>query len=107
MSTQNQIPQCSLHVFLVALSLLRGVSKYTVSGDWCVCPVDLVASLCVQCRTDQLLELLSCQVMDAFYELCIEYLGYHLAIVRSGLVGYLTGRFGYNLVSCTLSGTQL
>ena len=30
--------------------------------------------------------------------------GYHLAIVRSGLVGHSVVWFGYNLVSCTLSG---
>ena len=30
--------------------------------------------------------------------------GYCLAIVRSDLVGYLIDRFGYNLISCTLSG---
>ena len=32
--------------------------------------------------------------------------GYHLAIVQSDFVGYLSGSFEYNLVSCTLSGTQ-
>ena len=32
--------------------------------------------------------------------------GYCLAIVQSDLVGYLIVGFGYNLVSCTLSGTQ-
>ena len=103
---EDRIPLHSLHVFLVALSMLRGIFKNMVSGDWYVCPVDLVASLRVQCRTDQLLEWLSCQVMDVFHESCIEYLGYHLAVVQSGLVGYLKGKFGYNLVSCTLSGTQ-
>ena len=32
--------------------------------------------------------------------------GYCLAIVQSDLVGYLRGRFRYNLVSCTLFWTQ-
>ena len=71
---EDSIPLCSLHMFLVALSMLRGVSKYMVSGDWYVCPVDLVASLCAQCRTDRLSEWSTCQVMDAFHESCIEYL---------------------------------
>ena len=103
---EDSIPLCSLHVFLVDLSILRGVSKYMVSGDWCICPVDLVASLRVQCRTDQLLEWLFCRVIDLFHELCIECLGYHLAIMQSGLVGYLRGRFGYNVVFGTLYGPQ-
>ena len=30
--------------------------------------------------------------------------GYHLAIMQSDLVGYSVDWFGYNLVSCTLSG---
>ena len=30
--------------------------------------------------------------------------GYHLAVVWSGLAGYLVVWFRYNLVSCTLSG---
>ena len=71
---EDRIPLRSLHMFLVALSILHGVSKYTVSGDWYICPVDLVASLCVQYRTDQLLEWSFCEVMHAFHESCIEYL---------------------------------
>ena len=50
----NRIPLRSLHMFLIALSIQCGVSKYTVSGDWYVCPVDLVASLHVQHRTDMI-----------------------------------------------------
>ena len=103
---EDRIPLRSLHVFLVALSMLHGIFKNMVSGDWYVCPVDLVASLCVQCRTDQFSKWLSCQVMDAVHESFIEYLGYCLAVMQSDLLGYLSGRFGYNLVSCTLSGTQ-
>ena len=37
------------------------------------------------------------------YRLTIIQLGYCLAVVRSGLVGYSVAGFGYKLVSCTLS----
>ena len=40
----DTISQHSLHVCLVDLSILRGTAKYTVSGDWYICLVDLVAS---------------------------------------------------------------
>ena len=103
---EDSIPLHSLHVCLVDLSILHVAAKYMVSGDLYICPVDLVASLCAQHRTDWLLEWLSCQIMDAFHESCIEYLGYCLAIVRLDLVGYLKGRMGYNLVFCKLFGTQ-
>ena len=65
-----------------------------------------VGSLRVQCRADVIFVCWSCQIMDAVDESCIEYLGYCLAAMWSDFVGYLYGRFGYNLVSCTLSGTQ-
>ena len=70
----DSIPLCSLHVCLIDLSILCGTAKYTVSGDWYICPVDLVASLRAQCRTDTIFVCWSCQVMDAVHELCIEYL---------------------------------
>ena len=38
------------------------------------------------------------------YCLAIIRSGYHLALVQSDLVGYSVVGFGYNLVSCTLSG---
>ena len=37
---EDRIPLRSLHVFLVALSMLCGIFKNTASGDWYVCPVD-------------------------------------------------------------------
>ena len=37
------------------------------------------------------------------YHLAIIQLGYPLAVVQSDLVGYSVARFGYKLVSCTLS----
>ena len=37
------------------------------------------------------------------YRLAVVWSGYRLAVVRSDLVGYSVARFGYKLVSCTLS----
>ena len=37
---EERIPLRSLHVFLIALSMLHGIFKNTVSGDWYICPVD-------------------------------------------------------------------
>ena len=102
----DSIPLRSLHVCLVDLSILRGTAKFMVSGDWYVCPVDLVASLCVQCRTDQCLEWLSAMSWMLFVSHALNTFGYFLVVMRSDLVWYLRGMFRYNLVSCTLSGTQ-
>ena len=70
----DRIPLRSYYVFLVALSILRGIFKNTASGDWYVCPVDLVGSLRAQHRTDMIFVCWSCRVMDAVHESCIEYL---------------------------------
>ena len=70
---EDSIPLHSFYMFLVALTMLRGIFKNTGSGDWYVCPVDLVGSRRVQHRTDAIFVCWSCQVMDAFHESCIEY----------------------------------
>ena len=103
---EDSIPLHGLHMFLVALSILRAVSKYTVSRDWYVFPVDLVANLCAQCRTDRLLEWHPAKSWMHFMSHALNTFGYCLAIMRSNLVGYFIVGSGYNLVSCTLSETQ-
>ena len=49
------------------------------------------------------MQFMSCALNFPGYCLTVVGLGYRLAVMRSGLVGYSIVGFGYKLVSCTLS----
>ena len=49
----DSIPPRSLHMCLIDLSILPGTTKYTISEEWHVCPVDLVEGY--MCNTEQTL----------------------------------------------------
>ena len=115
---EDRIPHMLLYTFLVALSMLRGTFK--IQSIFKICRVWFLHAYVdfgrkSTCATQDRCDL--CELVPpshgcgswvvhwilSGYHLAVVRSGYRLAIVRSDLVGDSVVRFGYKLVSCTLS----